>query len=160
MALLVLLALAAVSAWAVHVRLEDRAKRRETRARLEELALLLENHDLGHTTVDLPPPRAVPAKDDPTGMRALHEYLMGGHYLLVSDPGTRGDRFLRGELDRDAWGRPIHYRCPGVVHRGGWDFYSFGPDGVDDEGSGDDVVVGAEGAAADADRAQVSSSSW
>jgi general secretion pathway protein G len=39
----------------------------------------------------------------------------------------------------DAWGRPIRYRCPGLVNRNGFDLYSLGPNGRDDGGSGDDI---------------------
>ena len=42
----------------------------------------------------------------------------------------------------DAWNRPILYRCPGPVHRHGWDLYSVGPNGLDEQGDGDDLVVG------------------
>jgi hypothetical protein len=44
----------------------------------------------------------------------------------------------------DLWGRPLIYRCPGPVHRHGWDLYSVGPSGVDDQGGDDDIVVGEE----------------
>jgi hypothetical protein len=46
----------------------------------------------------------------------------------------------------DAWGRPALYRCPGPVHRSGWDVYSLGPDGKDDGGQGDDVLLGSDDA--------------
>ena len=42
----------------------------------------------------------------------------------------------------DAWGHPIVFRLPGVVHRSGWDIYSFGPNGIDEQGQGDDLVIG------------------
>ncbi|MEZ0229822.1 MAG: hypothetical protein ACAI25_14440 [Planctomycetota bacterium] len=42
----------------------------------------------------------------------------------------------------DAWRQPIRYRSPGPVHKRGWDLWSVGPNGVDDEGRGDDVVLG------------------
>lgn len=42
----------------------------------------------------------------------------------------------------DGWGNPIRYRCPGPVHKNGWDFYSCGPNGKDDQGTWDDLVVG------------------
>jgi len=48
----------------------------------------------------------------------------------------------RGELVLDAWGHPLVYRCPGRVHRAGWDLSSFGPNGVDDAGRDDDVLTG------------------
>ena len=47
----------------------------------------------------------------------------------------------------DAWGRPYRYRCPGPVHKHGWDIYSLGPDGMDDQGEGDDLIIGGDFAA-------------
>jgi hypothetical protein len=44
--------------------------------------------------------------------------------------------------DQDPWGHPIVYRRPGPLHPRGWDIYSFGPDGEDDGGRGDDIVIG------------------
>ncbi len=45
---------------------------------------------------------------------------------------------------RDAWGNPIYYRCPGPIHKNGFDLISCGPNGVYEEGNGDDIVVGEE----------------
>ncbi len=42
----------------------------------------------------------------------------------------------------DAWDHPIYHRCPGPVHKNGWDLISCGPNGVYEEGGGDDIVVG------------------
>jgi hypothetical protein len=42
----------------------------------------------------------------------------------------------------DSWGHPIRYRCPGPVHRHGWDLWSVGPNGTDEQGEGDDILVG------------------
>ncbi len=42
----------------------------------------------------------------------------------------------------DGWGNPIRYRCPGPVHRNGWDLWSCGPNGKDDQGTFDDILVG------------------
>ncbi len=42
----------------------------------------------------------------------------------------------------DAWGNPLYYRCPGPIHKNGWDLISCGPNGVYEEGGGDDIVVG------------------
>ena len=42
----------------------------------------------------------------------------------------------------DGWGNPLRYRCPGVVHKHGWDVYSCGPNGKDDQGTFDDICVG------------------
>lgn len=50
---------------------------------------------------------------------------------------------MRASLsERDSWGRPFVVRSPGVVHRSGWDIYSTGPNGLDEEGEGDDILVG------------------
>jgi hypothetical protein len=140
LAVLVLVGLVGVSVYALVRRRAEAEKQRRTLQTLRTLVLLVERHDLGSTTTDIAPPRALGGRDDPTGMLALHEYLMGGHYLLNTDPGTAGDAFLRGELANDAWGRPIRYRCPGVRDR--WDFSSLGADGIDEHGEGDDIVVG------------------
>lgn len=43
---------------------------------------------------------------------------------------------------RDAWGRALRLQSPGPVHRAGWDVWSVGPDGIDDHGGGDDILVG------------------
>jgi hypothetical protein len=48
------------------------------------------------------------------------------------------------DVVRDAWGNPLLVRYPGSVHRRGFDFYSTGPNGLDEEGSGDDILVGAD----------------
>ncbi|MEZ0227831.1 MAG: hypothetical protein ACAI25_04345 [Planctomycetota bacterium] len=45
----------------------------------------------------------------------------------------------------DGWGGRIHLRVPGPVHKRGWDLWSPGPNGVDEEGQGDDVVIGEDG---------------
>lgn len=42
----------------------------------------------------------------------------------------------------DGWGCPLIYRAPGPVHRRGWDLYSVGPNGIDEQGKGDDVLIG------------------
>ncbi len=54
------------------------------------------------------------------------------------------DAFFAGKLALDGWGHPIIYRCPGPVHRRGFDFYSCGPNGKDDQGTFDDIVVGVD----------------
>jgi hypothetical protein len=43
---------------------------------------------------------------------------------------------------QDAWHRPLIYRRPGPVHKRGWDLWSCGPNGMDEQGSGDDLLVG------------------
>jgi Type II secretion system (T2SS), protein G len=44
----------------------------------------------------------------------------------------------------DGWGNPILYRCPGLVHKRGYDFVSCGPNGRFDQGTFDDLVVGGD----------------
>jgi hypothetical protein len=47
----------------------------------------------------------------------------------------------------DGWGNPLRYRCPGPVHRNGWDLWSCGPNGKDDQGTFDDILIGEDIAA-------------
>ena len=47
---------------------------------------------------------------------------------------------------RDGWGRPIRLLFPGPKHT--WDLWSFGPNGIDESGDGDDVLVGEDVAGA------------
>jgi len=61
---------------------------------------------------------------------------------LQRDPGNSGGRW-RGpyvkdseEVFLDAWNKKLQYRFPGVRNAGGYDLYSYGPDGVE---SGDDI---------------------
>ncbi len=44
----------------------------------------------------------------------------------------------------DLWGHKLRWRCPGRVHTKGWDLYSIGPNGEDEEGAGDDILIGAD----------------
>ena len=46
--------------------------------------------------------------------------------------------FLDGEY-LDPWGRPYVYISPGTHNRGFYDIYSFGPNGEDEQGEGDDL---------------------
>ncbi len=43
---------------------------------------------------------------------------------------------------RDAWGTPIRFQHPGPVHTKGWDVWSCGPNLIDEQGHGDDLLVG------------------
>jgi len=66
---------------------------------------------------------------------------------LYWDRSSFGDPILgftseeKGAI-RDAWGNPIYYRYPGPIHKNGWDLISCGPNGVFEEGGGDDIVLG------------------
>jgi hypothetical protein len=51
-------------------------------------------------------------------------------------------RYPGRQIVVDAWGNPIRYRHPGVVHKHGWDLWSVGPNGVDEQGQGDDILAG------------------
>ena len=42
----------------------------------------------------------------------------------------------------DHWGHRLRWACPGRVHPGGWDLYSIGANGEDEDGGGDDLVTG------------------
>jgi hypothetical protein len=37
---------------------------------------------------------------------------------------------------------PIHFRVPGSFHGRGWDAWSVGPNGIDEQGAGDDILIG------------------
>lgn len=52
---------------------------------------------------------------------------------------TDGD--IRPFLDNfyDEWNHPLRYRYPGKYDPQGFDLYSVGPDGKDDDGEGDDI---------------------
>ena len=72
-----------------------------------------------------------------------------GSPYLIRQSGCHSDRspvHLRDgrELIVDAWGRPLRDSCPGPIHPLAWDVWSCGPDGVDDEGRGDDLVAGGD----------------
>lgn len=74
---------------------------------------------------------------------------------LDHQEGTLEERFAAGgartvgtvkgdghELVQDAWGHPIRLVVPGYIHREGWDLYSLGPNGLDEYGEGDDILIG------------------
>ncbi len=63
--------------------------------------------------------------------------LHSGTFVGGRDPTALG---VTKQLD--AWEAPLVYRSPGPVHRNGWDLYSVGPNGVDEQGKGDDILVG------------------
>ena len=45
--------------------------------------------------------------------------------------------YLDNDVIRDPWGNPFEYRSPGEIHEDGYDLWSRGPDGLDDEGKED-----------------------
>ncbi|PTY02230.1 type II secretion system protein GspG [Opitutaceae bacterium EW11] len=48
-----------------------------------------------------------------------------------------GGPYILGPLPLDPWGRPYHYRCPGIHNINTYDLWSLGPDG---ELSSDDIA--------------------
>jgi hypothetical protein len=62
---------------------------------------------------------------------------------LLNLDAARVTTFLNGErFLLDPWGQPMRYRRPGLIHRNGWEMWSSGPNEVDEDGMGDDVVIG------------------
>lgn len=51
------------------------------------------------------------------------------------------DAKLLDKIPLDPWGHPYIYRCPGKNGAGSFDLYSMGPNGQDDNGSGDDILA-------------------
>lgn len=52
-------------------------------------------------------------------------------------PAPANWRKLRESIDKDPWGRPLVYRCPGKRHPGRFDLFSQGKDGLPD--TADDI---------------------
>jgi general secretion pathway protein G len=62
---------------------------------------------------------------------------------LLSDPGIagwEGPYVDKGKTPRDAWKREFFYVSPGRHNEGSYDLWSAGPDGMDNQGGGDDIV--------------------
>jgi type II secretory pathway pseudopilin PulG len=68
--------------------------------------------------------------------------LQRGNKTLSLDASCRNILRSPRQAVLDAWGNPIRYRSPGPIHRHGWDLYSVGPNGIDERGQGDDIIVG------------------
>lgn len=64
----------------------------------------------------------------------VHELLEGRGFAFDMNRLTPDDRYL------DPWGRPYRYRCPGRDKSCAFEVWSAGPDGIDNEGTGDDPV--------------------
>jgi general secretion pathway protein G len=61
-----------------------------------------------------------------------------GLQALISPPANNADRWRGpylegGRIPLDPWNNPYQYRFPGVKNVGGYDVFSFGPDGVDSD---------------------------
>jgi len=112
-----------------------RAKINETRENVEYLANELRarlRHDRERGLTVSPPPC------NGKGWDEIGQSIAAG----MQDPGYKGDVSIFYTYQFDAWGRWIVYRSPGPVHGHGWDFYSFGPNGIDELGQGDDILIG------------------
>jgi len=72
-----------------------------------------------------------PTRDE--GLEAL--ILQPSNALNWSGPYLKGD-----QVPRDPWGNPYQYIFPSTRVSGGYDLYSFGPDGQ--QGGGDDIYPG------------------
>jgi hypothetical protein len=132
---LVVLGLAVATTLGLVARAHERELCRKTKARLEIAAKRLSRHCM---------PYSRNVRDDPTGQASLAHFYLELH--VPADDGEikvtwpDGDELTPKAFD--AWGHPLYYCCPGRVHRHGWDLYSAGPNGVDEQGMGDDIVVG------------------
>ncbi len=56
----------------------------------------------------------------------------------VSEDDYRTGGYLTKDIVNDEWGNPWQYKYPGIRNEGGYDLYSFGPDGK--EGGDDDIT--------------------
>jgi general secretion pathway protein G len=61
-----------------------------------------------------------------------------GLQALITAPANRADRwrgpYIEGsKFPEDPWGRPYQYRNPGTHNKNGYDIFSFGKDGVENE---------------------------
>ena len=131
-----------------------------TLQRLKIISWLVRSHE---ARSHLPPPRADGLGEDWTGMHALADAITAAwppplpgsprKYFMEVTPDALVETTTPPSKQRivhetiDGWGNPIRYRCPGVVHKHGWDAYSCGPNGKDDQGTFDDLVVGEDVAA-------------
>jgi hypothetical protein len=63
--------------------------------------------------------------------------------IALTNVGEFGPEHTWGEgWPVDPWARPIRYCAPGPVHKHGWDLWSCGPNGIDENGQGDDILIG------------------
>ncbi len=70
--------------------------------------------------------------------------FMGTKSGLKHASEVKGTDYEEQGILVDDWGKPIRLRVPGPVHNYGWDAWSCGPNGIDEQGQGDDILVGAE----------------
>jgi hypothetical protein len=126
MGALIVVGLAGACGWALRQRQIDRLNRQreqETRQSLDYYS---------YVCGDVRRVRGWPAVITPQGH--------GGYPYLCERALVSAREMERAA--RDAWGNPLLCRLPGPVHKNGWDLYSFGPNGVDEHGQRDDILVG------------------
>jgi hypothetical protein len=96
----------------------------------------------------------LPSAEEGASLELLERYFKEKRlaFPFIVDPATRSELergrhslpfYLRVSAN-DAWGHPFVFRRPGRLHPKGWEIVSFGPNGEDDGGQGDDIVVGAD----------------
>lgn len=101
--------------------------RHETRYRVERLSLWCLEYKKEHGTF-------------PTQRLWSRELVP----LVVLGDGDFLDRDNRDFLAKyfyDVWGNALQYRCPARSNEAPFELYSVGPNGIDEEGIGDDVVA-------------------
>jgi hypothetical protein len=103
----------------------QKAKKVEDAKRQRTLQALMDDAKCLRVTFGDRPPQADGSGADWSGMKTL----------------TAGSEKFEWELV-DGWGNPIRYRRPGPIHRHGWDLWSCGPNGKDDQGTFDDIIIG------------------
>jgi hypothetical protein len=77
-----------------------------------------------------------------TWYKAEESGLFGSKGWLVNASDASAVARNARDLVRDEWGQPIRFRVPGQVHTRGWDAWSIGPNGIDEQGQGDDILIG------------------
>jgi len=61
-----------------------------------------------------------------------------GLQALITAPGSKADRWRgpylqEAKIPLDPWKNPYQYRFPGTHNKDGYDVFSFGPDGIENE---------------------------
>jgi len=129
LALLLLACLAAVT----FIELDRRAKRRRTLATLNSLLL-----ECRRIAADWAERGWLEAPERKPLVFVIREngFDYGGTKLTLQLPPVASG------FVADAWGRAILVRIPGVQHSYGFDLYGTGPNGIDERGDGDDIILG------------------
>jgi hypothetical protein len=111
-------------------------------------------HSIAARICEAKPIAAAGDARDPTGLATLARELQrqgihGTHAIrfeCVRTDERVGGNYFGGSNEPieagDAWNHLVRYRCPGPVHPKGWDVYSLGPNGRDDHGDANDLVIG------------------